>query len=58
MNGTKEDIIKYRIEKSLDTFEDAKALALLERWRNCVMLLYYSSFYLIDSIAFEKWVKS
>jgi uncharacterized protein len=58
MSGTKEDIIKYRIEKSLDTFEDAKALASIGRWRNCVKLLYYSSFYLLTALLLKNNIKA
>ena len=58
MSGTIEDIIKYRIEKSLDTFEDAKVLASLGRWKNCVKLLYYSSFYLLTALLLKNNIKA
>jgi uncharacterized protein (UPF0332 family) len=58
MSGTKEDIIKYRIEKSLKTFNDAKSLAGLGSWNSCVKLLYYSSFYLLTALLLKNGIKA
>jgi uncharacterized protein (UPF0332 family) len=44
MSGTKQDYIDYRILKSIELFEDAKLLALNQRWNSSVNRLYYSSF--------------
>jgi len=50
MSGTKEDIIKYRIEKSLNNVEDAKSLANIKSWNFCLSRLYFSSFTLIRAL--------
>jgi len=41
------NIVRFYIEKSLQTFEDAELLALNERWNSCVNRLYYSAFYIV-----------
>jgi len=53
MFGTKEDYIEYRIQKSRETFDDAKLLAENKRWNSCVNRLYYSSFYLITALLYK-----
>jgi uncharacterized protein len=58
MSGTKEDIIEYRIDKSLRTFGDAKALAAIGRWNNCMKLLYYSSFHLVTALLLKNSIKA
>jgi len=42
---TQEDYIKYRIERSWKTFEDAKYLALNKSWNSSMNRLYYACFY-------------
>jgi uncharacterized protein len=58
MSGTIEDIIEYRKDKSLRTFDDAKALASIGRWNNCMKLLYYSSFYLVTALLLKNNIKA
>ena len=48
--GTKEDHIKYRIEKSYATLKSAKVLAANGCWDSCVNRLCYSSFALITAL--------
>ncbi len=58
MSGTKNDYIKYRIEKSQEIFEDALILAKNGRWNSCVNRLYYSSFYLISALLYKNNIKA
>ncbi len=44
------NIVRFYIEKSLQTFEDAELLALNERWNSCVNRLYYSAFYIVYAL--------
>ena len=53
MTGSGEDYIKYRIDRSIETFEDAMLLAENERWRSCVNRLYYSSFHLVNGLLYK-----
>jgi len=50
MTGSQDDYIQYRIDRSVEIFEDAKLLADNKRWRSCVNRLYYSSFHLVDTL--------
>lgn len=58
MSGNLNDYIKYRIEKSLEIFEDAKLLMNNNRWNSCVNRLYYSSFYLVSSLLHQNGIKA
>ena len=52
MTGSKEDYIQYRLDRSIEIFQDAQLLAENKRWRSCVNRLYYSSFHLINALLF------
>jgi len=41
MKGTKEDLIKYRLSRAKDTFEDAQILAERNKWNSAINRLYY-----------------
>lgn len=57
MKGTKEDLIKYRMERAWDTFDDAKILAANEKWNATVSRLYYSVFYAISALLLSSDLK-
>ena len=50
MEGTKEDYIKYRIEKARLTLNDAELLITQERWNSAINRLYYSCFYCVQAL--------
>ncbi len=50
MTGSKTDLIRYRLSRSKDTFEDAKILADKERWNSAINRLYYSAYYAVIAI--------
>lgn len=50
MTGTKNDLIKYRIARARDTFEDAQILAGREKWNSSMNRLYYSAYYAIMAL--------
>ncbi|GBL35518.1 UPF0332 protein TM_1000 [Filimonas sp.] len=58
MTGRRQDYINYRIQKSVEVFDDATLLAGNKRWNSCVNRLYYSSFYLIGALLYQNEVKS
>ena len=45
MKGTKADLIKYRLIRAKDTFEDAQILAEKNKWNSTINRLYYSAYY-------------
>ena len=50
MTGTKEDLIKYRIARAKDTYEDAQILAEREKWNSTINRLYYSAYYAVMAL--------
>ena len=50
MTGTKDDLIKYRIIKAKDTYEDAQILAERGKWNSTINRLYYSAYYAVMAL--------
>jgi len=50
MKGIKEDLIKYRLIRAKDTYEDAQILAERQKWNSTVNRLYYSAFYAVTAL--------
>ena len=44
MTGSSDDLIKYRIARAKDTYEDAQILAEREKWNSTINRLYYSAY--------------
>ncbi|MGF7139087.1 HEPN domain-containing protein [Roseimarinus sediminis] len=57
MTGTKEDLIKYRIARAKDTFEDAQILAEREKWNSTINRLYYSAYYAVMALLLDSDLK-
>ena len=45
MKASKEEYIKYRLDKAWKTFEDARLLANTRSWDSSMNRLYYACFY-------------
>ncbi len=50
MSYQKDDLIRYRLEKSAITFNEAKSLAESGYWGGCANRLYYSCFYCVIAL--------
>jgi len=50
MNGGKDDLVRYRLDKAFETLEDARVLASAGRWSPCVNRLYYACFYAVSAL--------
>jgi uncharacterized protein (UPF0332 family) len=50
MTGSKADLIKYRLSRARETFDDAKILADNEKWNSAINRLYYSAFYAVMAL--------
>jgi len=48
MKETKEDLIKYRLLRAKDTFEDAQILAERHKWNSTINRLYYSAYVFVQ----------
>lgn len=47
MTGSKKDLIRYRLARAWDTFEDTKILVDKEKWNSTMNRLYYSAYYAV-----------
>lgn len=50
MSGSKDDLVKYRLSRAKDTYDDAKILADNGRWNSAINRLYYSAYYAVSAI--------
>jgi len=50
MKGTKQDLIKYRLQRAKDTYEDAQILADKCRWNSAINRLYYAAYYAVMAL--------
>ena len=57
MKGSKEDLIKYRLERAWDTLEDAQILAEREKWNSTINRLYYAAYYSVMALLLNKGLK-
>ncbi len=44
------ELVKYRIERADEAFEEAKLLAEKQKWNTCVNRLYYCCFYAVIAL--------
>ena len=58
MSGTLDDVIKYRIHRAWDTFDDAKILAENQKWNSSINRLYYATFYAVIALLLNEGVKT
>lgn len=57
MTGTKDDVIRYRLQRAKDTLEDAKLLADSQRWNSAINRLYYASYYAVTALLLDADLK-
>ena len=56
MSGTKEDLIKYRLNRAWGTLDDARILADKGKWNSTINRLYYSAYYAVMALLLDKGV--
>lgn len=57
MKGSKDDLIKYRIERAWDTLDDAHILAERGKWNSAINRLYYAAYYSVMALLLNKGLK-
>jgi uncharacterized protein (UPF0332 family) len=57
MKGTKIDLIKYRLNRANETYQDAKILAENGRWNSSINRLYYSAYYAVMALLLKSDLK-
>jgi uncharacterized protein (UPF0332 family) len=50
MTPLKSDIVKYRLSRARDSFDDANILAENYRWNSAINRLYYAAYYAVSAI--------
>ena len=58
MIGNTDDLIKYRIERSLETFREAKTMIDNQFWNASVNRIYYSCYYAVSAVLLKKSVET
>ena len=53
MTGSKDELVKYRLQRAIDTLEDAKILADNQRWNSAINRLYYASYYAVSALLLD-----
>ncbi len=57
MKGDKFDLIKYRLHRARDTYDDAKILAEKEKWNSAINRLYYATYYAVIALLLSNDLK-
>lgn len=50
MTKSKKDLVKYRLQRAFETYEDALLLAGSKKWNSAMNRLYYASFYAVSAL--------
>ena len=53
MTGTKDELVRYRLQRAKDTLEDARILADNQRWNSAINRLYYASYYAVTALLLD-----
>ena len=54
MKGSRKDLLKYRINRAKETYEDAQILADNNKWNSTINRLYYAAYYAISALLLSK----
>ncbi|REG83600.1 HEPN domain-containing protein [Algoriphagus antarcticus] len=54
MSASKSDLVKYRLARSRETFDDALLLAENNKWNSAINRLYYAAFYAVSALIILK----
>jgi uncharacterized protein (UPF0332 family) len=58
MNGDTNDLIKYRVNRSFETFKEAKTMIDSGFWNASVNRIYYSCYYMVSAILLSKNIET
>jgi uncharacterized protein (UPF0332 family) len=57
MNGIKTDLIRYRLKRAWETFDDALILAHNQKWNSAMNRLYYAGYYAVMALLLSAEIK-
>lgn len=55
---SREDLIRYRIERAKETLQEVDALIELEFWNTAVNRLYYACYYAVSALLLQENIKT
>lgn len=58
MNYSKAELIKYRLERAKESFEDGEILASKKRWNSAANRMYYACFYIVSAYLAKRDLKA
>ena len=58
MTESSGDLVAYRLQRALESLEDARILADAGRWNPCVNRLYYACFYAVSALLTQEGLSS
>jgi len=58
MKGEVEDLIRYRISRSLETYQEAETMIKSGYWNAAVNRIYYSCYYAVSSLLLMKTIET
>ncbi|HFA47792.1 MAG TPA: HEPN domain-containing protein [Bacteroidetes bacterium] len=58
MKYSKEELVKYRLSRAKEAFDDGKILASNERWNAAANRLYYACFYIVSAYLAKKEIRA
>lgn len=50
MTNSQNELVKYRIERAFETYDDALLLATNKKWNSAINRLYYAAFYAVSAL--------
>jgi uncharacterized protein (UPF0332 family) len=57
MNKSKEETIRFRLDKSDEVMREAKALVAIKSWSGTVSRLYYSAFHVVSALMLDRDIR-
>ena len=54
MRGSREDLIRYRLDRAKDTLDDARILSENGKWNSTINRLYYATYYAVMALLLKE----
>ena len=58
MSYSKEELIKYRLNRANEAFEDGEILATKGRWNSAANRMYYACFYIVSAYLAKRGIRA
>ena len=58
MSYSKEELVKYRLSRAKEAFEDGEILVSKERWNSAANRMYYACFYIVSAYLAKREIRA